>query len=136
MNSVWSSQTQSGRPVAFITALVVTTLLLLAAIPAIAQAQELIPTSEVLTPTSEVQAQQPAPTQELTPTPEEQEQQPAPTQEPTKTVGADLGFSQTAWPADETDADGALTITVNINPALTGAGPVNIKTSPSAALFE
>ena len=119
MNSVWSSQTQSGRPVAFITALVVTTLLLLAAIPTIAQAQELIPTSEVLTPTSEVQAQQPAPTQE-----------------PTKTVGADLGFSQTAWPADETDADGALTITVNINPALTGAGPVNIKTSPSAALFE
>ena len=112
MNSVLSSQTQSAQPVAFITALVVTTLLLLAAIPAIAQAQELIPTPEV------------------------QAQQPAPTQEPTKTFRADLSFSQTAWPADETDADGALTITVNINPALTEAGPVNIKTSPNAALFE
>ena len=135
MNSVLSSQTQSAQPVAFITALVVTTLLLLVAIPAIAQAQELIPTSEELTPTSEQQAQQPAPTQEPTPTPEEQEQQPAPTQEPTKTVGTELSFSQTAWAADETDADGALT-TVNINPALTEAGPVNIKTSPNAALFE
>ena len=119
MNSVLSSRTQSAQPVAFITALVVTTLLLLAAIPAIAQAQELIPTSE-----------------ELTPTPGVQEQQPAPTQEPTNTVRAELSFSQTAWPADETDADGALTITVNINPALTEAGPVNIKTSPNATLFE
>ncbi|MCY3991916.1 MAG: hypothetical protein OXF50_11910 [Caldilineaceae bacterium] len=77
MNSLLSSRTQSALPVAFITALVVTALLLLAAIPAIAQAQE------------------------PTPTPEQQDQQPAPTQEPTKTVRAELSFSQTAWSADE-----------------------------------
>ena len=112
MNSVLSSRTQSAQPVAFITALVVTTLLLLAAIPAITQAQE------------------------LTPTPEVQAQQPAPEQDATNTVRAELSFTQTAWSADETDADGALTITVNINPTLTEAGPVNIKTSPNAALFE
>ena len=177
MNSVLSSRTQSARPVAFITALVVTALLLLAAIPALAQAQEPTPTPEKQeeqpaptqeptptpeqqaqqpaptqeptptpeqqeqqpaptqepTPTPEQQEQQPAPTQEPTPTPEQQEQQPAPTQEPTKTVRAKLSFSQTAWSADETDADGALTITVNINPALTEAGSVNIQTSPNAA---
>ena len=211
MNSVLSSQTQSAQPVAFITALVVTALLLLAAIPALAQAQEPTPTPEQQaqqpaptqeptptpekqeqqpaptqeptptpekqeqqpaptqeptptpekqeqqpaptqeptptpekqeqqpaptqepTPTPEQQEQQPAPTQEPTPTPEQQEQQPAPTQEPTKTVRAELSFSQTAWSADETDADGALTITVNINPALTEAGSVNIQTSPNAA---
>ena len=176
MNSVLSSRTQSAQPVAFITALVVTALLLLAAIPALAQAQEPTPTPEQQeqpaptqeptpttakqegqpaptqeptptpekkeeqpaptqepTPTPEKKEEQPAPTQEPTPTPEKKEEQPAPTQEPTNTVRAELSFSQTAWSVDETDADGALTITVNINPALTEAGSVNIKTSPNAA---
>ena len=90
------------------------------------------PTQEP-TPTPEKKEEQPAPTQEPTPTPEKKEEQPAPTQEPTNTVRAELSFSQTAWSVDETDADGALTITVNINPALTEAGSVNIQTSPNAA---
>ncbi len=45
----------------------------------------------------------------------------------------ELSFSQAAWSADETDADGALTITVKINPALAEASAVNITTSPTAA---
>ena len=86
------------------------------------------PTPEPPTPTPEP----PTPTPEP-PTPEAQNEEPTPTQDATETIRSELSFSQAAWSADETDADGALTITVKINPALTEASAVNITTSPNPA---
>ena len=96
------------------------------------QNQESAPTEEA-TPTPDTQNQKPAPPQEATPTPEAQSEDPPPAGEETKTLRSELTFSQTAWSADETDADGALNITVNINPLLTEASAVNITTAPNAA---
>ncbi|MCY3905174.1 MAG: hypothetical protein OXF76_18585 [Caldilineaceae bacterium] len=88
---------------------------------------------ETPTPAAQNQEPTPAPTPEETPTPDAQNQEQAADQGATKTTRPELTFKQSAWSADETDADGALTITVNINPALAEASAVNITTSTNAA---
>ncbi len=96
------------------------------------QSEEPAPVQEETSP-SDAQNEDPPPAQEETPAPDTQNEDPPPAEEETKTLLSELSFSQAAWSADETDADGALSITVNINPALTEASAVNITTSPNAA---
>ena len=96
-----------------------------------AQNQEPAQTPEE-TPTPEAQDQEQAPIPEETPTPETQDHEPAADKDATGAIRPVLTFKQTAWSANETDADGALTITANVNPALTAASAVSIVTSPNA----
>ena len=103
------TRTRSVLPIVIFTVLTVTALLILGTLHAMVQAQE------------------------ATPTPEAQDQEPAPDQNATETIRPELTFEQSAWSADERDADGTLTINVNINPPLPEASAVNILTRYNGA---
>ena len=104
-----NARTRAALPIGIFAALIVAALLLFAALPAMAQAQEATPTPEAeeqeaapteeATPTPEAQTPEPAPTEEATPTPEAEEQEAAPTEEATPTPAA-----QTPEPAPTEEA--------------------------------